>query len=366
MMAPAPQPYLFAPVFKEKIWGGQALASRLGKAIDPRAAIGESWEISGFDNDLTRVISPAAHGATIPELLRDFGGNLLGERLCADSFPLLYKYIDANDKLSVQVHPNDSQAQANGWGRYGKTESWYVVDAQPGAQLIMGFKKGVRIDDVRRGIEDSTLEALLNYIDVRAGDVLYIPAGTVHAILAGVLLYEVQQSSDTTLRLYDWGRLDAGGKPRRLHVGESLEVLDTAYHEQHKIPPVVCDDYAPCNHTYRVACDYFALEEFSFVKAHAIELAPRRSFRAAAFLDGEGELSWPGGRMQVKRGDSVLVPANVHALRLDASSGTKMLVSWVPDLRAEIIGPLRSEGVGEKDIEGLGGYTPKNALVTLM
>ncbi|MBD3392729.1 MAG: mannose-6-phosphate isomerase [Chitinivibrionales bacterium] len=363
---PSLGPIRFEPIIREKIWGGHSLRTRLAKSVLPEAPAGESWEVSGFAGDRTRVISGGPKGATLDDLIASHGRDLLGPVVPNRAFPLLFKFIDAGDRLSVQVHPDDAGARANGWGDFGKTECWYVVDAAPGQEIVMGFKEGVTREDVRRGIEAATLDTLLNYLRIEPGDVLFVPAGTVHAILGGTLLYEIQESSDTTFRLYDWGRTGAGGAPRPLHVEESLQVLDMTWHDRHKIPPLAVHDGAGWAHLFRVACRYFALEEFRFSAAVTIALPPKQSFKTLAVLSGAGTLLYDGGEISLGLGQSVLVPASQKSVRLQAGQDMHVLLTSVPDLKTEVIGPLQKQGFSNDEIEMLGGHRPVNDLASVL
>jgi len=362
------QPLLFRPMFKEKLWGGQAFNTVLDKHAPAGKLLGESWEISACGSDLSVVAEGPMAGRTLADICAADPRRMLGPSLAAsDQFPLLYKFIDANDKLSVQVHPDDEQARANGWGKNGKTEAWYIVDAAAGARIIAGFRDGVTIDDVRAAVNASSLDSLLNYIDIARGDVIFMPAGTVHAILAGTLIYEVQETSDTTFRLYDWGRCDSNGKPRDLHIEESLAVLGTAFHDRHKIAPLCCDDTPPgCVHLVRVACRYFALEEFCCGAGRHLRLPEKSSFIVLTVLDGGGNLEYDGGAMKIAKGMSVFIPAALTTASVTAGPRLHFLLSSVPDLHDEIIRPLRRQGIADADIVRLGGWEQKNDLVPLM
>jgi mannose-6-phosphate isomerase len=365
-VAQALQPYRFTPVFKQTLWGGRSLQTTLDKRLPPDGAVGESWEISDVGSGPTPVDGGEDDGASLKDLIGRYGGDFLGPSQTSDRFPLLYKFIDAAQRLSVQVHPDDTQARAHGWGEFGKTEAWYVVDAHQGAGIVTGFKPGVTIDAVRDGAEHSALDSLLHTVCVRRGDVVFVPAGTVHAIGGGVLLYEIQESSDTTFRLYDWGRVDKNGRPRALHVDEALAVLDTAYHESHVIAPIAVPCASGCLRSARVACRYFALEEYAFGAAVTVPCAPVRSFRVCTVIDGEGRLDYETGSMACRRGQSILIPAALKDIALSSSEGFRVVLSWVPDIGSEIIAPLRRMGISDERIAGLGGHVPKNDVIALL
>jgi Phosphomannose isomerase len=358
-------PLAFGPIFKEKVWGGQGLKQKLDKAIPDGVPIGESWEISAVSGDESIVRTGSWAGKALPEICAKETTGLVGNIPRPEVFPLLYKFIDANDKLSIQVHPDDAQARSLSPGAFGKTECWYIVDAKPGSELICGFKKGVRIPDVKTALHDNTLPSLCNYVAIKPGDVVFVPAGTVHATLADILLYEVQQSSDTTFRLYDWQRLGQDGKPRALHIDAALGVLDLTYHTRHKIGPISMETRAGIFHALRVACRYFALEEYKFQGSDELTLPSKRSFLVITVLDGPLTIASPGPTV-IAKGESVLIPASMGNLLCTGKPGTHFLVSWVPDLFTEIISPLRQQHCTDDAIEALGGNPSKNDLKLLL
>jgi mannose-6-phosphate isomerase len=324
------QPLLSKPIYKQKVWGGRTLSERLGKPIAPGSVIGESWELSGYGDDTSTVADGPLAGRSIAELVSSHADELLGGGVAVDgTLPLLYKFIDAHDNLSVQVHPDDRQAVAHGWGHRGKTECWYIVHADPGAQIIVGLRDGVTLAEVERGIAHNTLGPLLNCIPIAAGDCLFIPAGTVHAILKGTLVYEVQETSDITLRLYDWGRLE-NGKPRALHVKESLMVIDTSARGPHKVVPAErAADTPGVRRRLRASCSYFTLEDYLFDNAAEVRVPSRGSFQVATVVHGEAHLRCSTGDRAVRLGDTVLIPAVADAITLRATQGAVVLVSGV-------------------------------------
>jgi mannose-6-phosphate isomerase len=215
-------PYRLEPFEKPAIWGGHALVKRYGKHADPTAAIGESWEC--WDNN--RVDNGALTGSTLGDLRATLGSELMGPIDTGRIFPLLTKIIDANLALSVQVHPDDAYAQRVERQHNGKTECWYILAAQPGAELVLGWTKDTDRGEYERRVADGSLGDILRHVPVRAGEAYYLPAGTLHAIGAGIVLFEAQQASDLTYRIFDWNRVDADGKPRELHVERAGDVLD--------------------------------------------------------------------------------------------------------------------------------------------
>jgi mannose-6-phosphate isomerase len=359
-------PLAFTPIFKEKVWGGQGLKQRLGKAIPAGVPIGESWEISAVPGDESIVRNGPFEKKTLPEICAKDPTGIIGNIPGKGVFPLLYKFIDANDNLSVQVHPDDEQARAETPSALGKTECWYIIDARPGAEVLCGFKQGVRLPDVKNAVLDNTLPSLCNYPAIKPGDVVFVPAGTVHATLAGTLLYEVQQTSDTTFRLYDWRRAGPDGKPRALHVDAALGVLDLTYHARHVIEPLRLAGPRPVYHALRVACRYFALEEYKFLGPGELTLPAKQSFQAITALDGSLTITSSPVPSVIGKGESVLVTASAGEMRCAGGAGTHFLVSWVPDLLSEIISPLRQRHFTDDAIEALGGNPSKNDLKPLL
>ncbi len=222
-------PMTFEPVFKDYIWGGRSLA-RFGRRLPPEGPVAESWEISAHEDGTTRVENGAHAGRLLTEVHAELGLDLIGRNNAwaheRGKFPLLVKLLDAHTPLSVQVHPTDDYARAHEGNELGKTEMWYVLHAQPGAELIVGVTAGTTREALGRAIEETRLEPYLHHVAVRAGDHVCVPAGTLHAILDGLILIEIQQNSNTTYRVYDWGRVGKDGKPRPLHVDRALDVID--------------------------------------------------------------------------------------------------------------------------------------------
>jgi mannose-6-phosphate isomerase len=246
-------PMLIEPRYVERLWGGHNLAEQLGKPAPRDRAIGESWEIY----EENTVANGVHQGRAIGQLREVMGRDLTGHVSPRDLFPLLTKLIDAQEVLSVQVHPDDAYAREREGQPYGKTECWYVIAAAPGAQLTYGFSRDSSPEEYTRLVAQGALERLLRPLAVTAGDVVYLPAGTVHAIGSGIVLYEVQQTSDLTYRIYDWNRRDAQGQPRELHVDKARAVLDYHRSTRGTVRPLA---QPRSGRTALVASRYFCLE----------------------------------------------------------------------------------------------------------
>jgi mannose-6-phosphate isomerase len=359
------EPLFFKPIYKETIWGGSALRTRFNRPLAPDQLVGESWEVVNLETDQSMVEGGPLSGTALGRLAAESADELLGKIDFFGKFPLLYKFIDARDRLSVQVHPDDAQARENGWGEFGKTECWYVVDAKKDARIVVGFREDVTHKVISRAIENGSLHELLNIMPVKSGDVLFIPAGTVHAIMEGTVLYEIQETSDTTLRLYDWGRVDGSGKPRSLHVRDALKVIDTIAHERYRISPITLEECG-CLHSYWAACRYFALEQYRLVRAEEFLLPAKQSFSVLTVINGAIRLHYPAGNTDVQSGTTVVLPAVLRDVRVAGIAGADLLLSSVPDLQREIISPLRLYNIPDRTIMQLGGFPEHNDLIRFL
>ncbi len=218
-------PFVFRPILKERIWGGSALASVFGRELPKDRPIGESWEISDRPGDVSVIANGPLAGRDVRWLMEQHGEKVMGDARTANGrFPLLAKILDARDRLSLQVHP--PAAVADRLDGEPKTEMWYIVRAKPGAMLYAGLRRGTSRGDFERHLQAGTVEQCFHRMDTAAGDSLFLPSGRVHAIGAGNMIFEIQQNSDTTYRVFDWNRIDAHGQPRPLHVAESLDSID--------------------------------------------------------------------------------------------------------------------------------------------
>jgi mannose-6-phosphate isomerase len=292
--------------------------------------VGESWETA-----LESIaVNPPYQGKSLGEIVEILDERLIGWRsveLVGHRFPLLTKFLDAEQRLSVQVHPDDLYATLHESGKLGKTETWYIVHAEPGAQLVLGLTHTVSQDEVRHAIEAGSLEDLLHTFPAHAGDVVYVPAGTVHAIGAGIVLYELQEYSDVTYRLYDYGRLQSNGKPRELHIDKSLEVMrfrpaGGVVVESVTLP---ADPGFTGERRVLVACRYFLEEELRFRGLYAATTMAS-SCHILSVLKGHCDICSHGERLSLGAGDTVVVPAALLDYSIESSSGVHALLSYVP------------------------------------
>jgi mannose-6-phosphate isomerase len=318
----------------ETLWGGRNLKTVCGKdfsALPESAAVGEAWETA---LDTVARNAPYA-GRTLGELVETLGEGLLGARAIAVfgwRFPLLAKFIDAHQQLSVQVHPADRYAAAHEGGKLGKTETWYILHAEPGARLIYGIERAASREEVRAAIAANRLEDLLHSFEARPGDVIFVPAGTVHAIGGGILLYELQEYSDITYRLYDYGRLQPDGRPRALHVEPSLEVMRYTPPVADRAVPVTLAESPACTQRVLSACRYFVLEEARLRGEILLAQAPG-SCQILSVLGGSCALSWAepgtGGTLALALGETVVLPAALSGCQL--SGEASIARSYVPE-----------------------------------
>lgn len=302
-------PLLLKPPVKDYIWGGSKLKTEYNFETDKDIAA-EAWVLSCHKDGPDIVMNGELAGKTLPEALKIWGDKALGERAAAfPYFPLLIKLIDAKDRLSVQVHPDNEYALKNE-GEFGKTEMWYVVDCEEGAQLIYGLNRYVSKEEFEQRIKDNTLPEICNYVPVHKGDVFFISAGTLHAIGAGILIAEVQQNSNTTYRVSDYGRLGADGKPRPLHIEKALEVTER---KKPAVPygAVGKEESTGFGSVRKLAsCEYFTASLINLDGEARLEEAG--SFVSLVLLDGAAELKYSGGALSLKKGGSVFIPAGLQ------------------------------------------------------
>lgn len=319
--------YKFEPILKSTLWGGEKIVpfKRISSA---QTSVGESWELSGVKGDESVVAEGPEAGTTLPGLIDRHGAQLLGkanfERFGRE-FPLLVKFIDARQDLSIQVHPNDALA----WERHrskGKTEMWYVIDADAGARLRSGFAKKVTPEQYEASVADNTITDLLQEYEINRGDLFFLPAGRVHSIGAGAFIAEIQQTSDITYRIYDFNRRDAQGNTRELHTEQAKGAID------YTVLPDYRTQYeqAVNREVELVSCPYFSTSLCELTEPLTLDLSALDSFVVAICVAGSGTLTDDSGRtLPVHEGETVLVPASVRSLRMTPDGGMKLLTSCI-------------------------------------
>jgi mannose-6-phosphate isomerase len=323
-------PLKFYEILKAKIWGGRAIEAAFSKVLPPGEKMGESWEVSDHFDDVSVVRNGALEGMRLRELWRGSPKEVLGEAVAAAKpreFPLLVKFIDASEILSVQVHPDQEYAKRKDpKGESGKNEAWYVVAAEEGSYLVAGLKKGVSRDDFKRATKDGGVESCLNKVKVKAGDVVHVASGTVHAIGKGILIWEVQQTSDATYRIWDWGRMGADGKPRELHVDDALSVIDFARGPVGTVAPSKVEDDR-CERSVLDKCESFVIERLDCEKRFAEQSAPGRFFIFTC-ISGSGSILSDGDRCPYAAGDTILVPAAVESVLVEPAEKSVILKAY--------------------------------------
>ena len=308
-------PLKFQPILKDKIWGGQKLQQLLHKSTSSTKA-GESWEISDVEGDTSIVANGPLKGTSLKTLMDTYTSDLMGAknfRQFGNKFPLLIKFIDAKQDLSVQLHPNDKLAKAR-HNSFGKTEMWYVVQADPASNLIVGFNQEMTPELYVKHLEDKTLQSILNFDAVKAGDTYFIEVGRIHAIGAGVLLAEIQQTSDITYRVYDWDRVDADGNERELHNDIALEAFDFDMPDNFRV------QYAPKSNvsTELVSCPYFTTNVLEVTETISKQNT-QDSFVIYMCVEGKANLEVDGIVTEFSMGETVLVPACIQRFSISAN-----------------------------------------------
>lgn len=301
-------PIKFAPLFKERVWGGRKLEQLYGKALPPGSVVGESWEISDRPGDVSVVTNGPLAGKDLHWLVETYPNELFGSRGSRpERFPLLIKLLDAQEKLSLQVHPPRNRAAE--LGGEPKTEMWYIAHAAPGAELFVGLKKGVSRAQFETSLERGSVEECFHRVAVRAGDAMFLPSGRVHAIGAGLVIFEIQQNSDTTYRVFDWNRVGLDGRPRALHVRESLASIDFSDFE-----PRLVDAQAITRGSARVR----VLVDDPLFKTESVELVAGsdwvlelRQLQILGVVSGNLSLLSAAGKVALGAGEFCLVPAEI-------------------------------------------------------
>jgi mannose-6-phosphate isomerase len=344
------RPARLEPVFSPRPWGARSLAPFFPEKVNLAEPLGEAW-MTG--SDCVFADGPFA-GKKLGEVWPTLPASWTGTRVDhAHAFPLLVKFIFAEQKLSVQVHPDDDYAQKREMaaGGRGKTEMWYVVSARPGAEVLAGLKAGVTRESFVKAIADGTAENSLLHVPMSAGDAIFIPAGTMHTIGPGLVLCEIQQLSDITYRVYDYNRRDAAGKARDLHVEKALDVTKFGAVVAGKIRPVKIESPTVTT-TYFAACRYFATEKWEFSGLQTSKTSPDH-FELIIILEGSGSITSGGETLPYERTNVWLVPAALGAFELRPSSPTSLLRTYVPTAVGEFASQLEAAGVALTDISRL-------------
>ena len=321
-------PLKFKTIFKSVVWGGEKIAPFKGVETDQHN-IGESWELSGVKGNESVVAEGALAGKTITELAEEYKGQLLGEKVYAKNgteFPLLIKFIDARDDLSIQVHPDDALAGERHNGSKGKTEMWYVVQADEKAHLMSGLTKHITPEEYAAKVEDNTITEVLHDYNVQAGDVFFLPAGRIHSIGTGCFIAEIQQTSNITYRIYDFGRVGLDGQPRELHTELSKAAIDYTVLPDYK----TAYEHKPNQENEIVDCEYFTTSLYEIDQPVTKEMEGLDSFMIIICMEGNGKLSDnEGNTVTLRQGETVLLPACTKSFTLEPEGGMKALTSYI-------------------------------------
>ena len=316
----------FTPILKDKIWGGQKLINVLNKQSN-RSDIGESWELSDVKGDTSIVCNGNLKGKDLKELISEYKGAFLGDKIYkhfGEKFPLLIKFIDAKEALSIQLHPHDDLAKKR-HNSFGKTEMWYVMQADAKANLIVGFQKDVSPNEYIHHLENKSLTDILNIDEVKKGDVYFIPTGRVHAIGAGVLLAEIQQTSDITYRIYDWDRPNPDGTFRELHTEEALDAIDYSAKESYKTT------YSKKQNSSSeiVSCPYFTTNVLPIKGKISVNHSDKDSFVIYMCVEGNVEINYNNQIEKLQMGETILVPACIKNLDIISEVKSELLEVYI-------------------------------------
>lgn len=321
-------PLKFKDIFKSVIWGGNQIGKFKNKVVN-QENVGESWEISQVKNHVSVVANGIEKGKTLTELIEEGGSGFMGRHVYdrfGKNFPLLIKFIDAKDDLSIQVHPDDKLAKVR-HDSFGKTEMWYVINAEPGSGLYSGFSTRITPEEYVKRVEDNTIMDVLQFHPVKSGDVFFLPAGRIHAIGKGLLIAEIQQTSDITYRIYDYGRKDNNGNTRELHTQLAKDAIDynlyddlkTVYQPKENIPVKL------------VVCPYFSTNLLDITGEMKCDIASKDSFVIYICMEGRAEIEDNNGyKLSISQGETVLIPASLDWLVIKTDSSVKLLECFIP------------------------------------
>lgn len=323
-------PLKFKTQFKDKIWGGNKIKTILGKDFSPLPNCGETWEISGVKGNISEVENGALKGTDLVSLIEKYKEKLVGKSVYqkfGNEFPILIKFIDANDDLSIQVHPDDKLAKER-HNSFGKTEMWYVFQADKNAKLNTGFAKKTSKEEYIKHLNSNTLDQILNFENVAVGDVYFLPAGRVHYIGKGICLAEIQQTSDVTYRIYDFDRKDDKGNLRELHTDLAVDAIDYGFYPEYKSKYKEAKNES----VNLVTCNYF---ETNLIDANQIVSRNYKqldSFVIYICVDGEATIEVENANINIKKGESILLPAELKNVKIIPKPNAKLLEAWVPNL----------------------------------
>jgi len=321
-------PLKFEPILKDKVWGGNSLATLYNKNGGNLPNIGESWEVSGVQGNLSVVCNGYLAGNNIEELIEVYMGDITGDSIYekfGNEFPLLVKFIEAREDLSVQVHPGDAMAKER-HNAYGKTEMWHILESDSNARIYTGFKKGVTKEIYSESVEKGTLTELLNIEKAEKGDTFFTPAGRIHAIGAGTVLVEIQQTSDITYRISDWNRKDTGPVKRDLHLDLALEAID--FSETIK-GGKIRKEILPNKPENLVNCEFFNTSLLIFNKSISREYYFNDSFVIFICIEGGFHIHWDGSSEKVRQGETVLLPAMIRDVVLEPDGESRLLEVYI-------------------------------------
>jgi mannose-6-phosphate isomerase len=337
-------PARLEPIFSPRPWGSLSLAPYFPEKSNLTEPLGEAWMTGNECRFASGPFMGRTLGSVWPEILVEWAGTTADR---GSLFPLLVKFIFSEDKLSVQVHPDDEYAARHekAAGGRGKTEMWYAVRSRPGAEVLVGLKSGVDREKFERSLGEGTAEECLERIAMREGDAIFVPAGTAHTIGAGLVLCEIQEHSDLTYRVYDYNRRDAKGRGRELHIEKALDVIRFGKQSGGKIEPVSIAR-GPVMETFFVSCPYFATEKWEFLESVATA-SSREHFDLMIVLEGAGNFAWKDSRAQYSPAQVWMIPAALGGYRIEPSARTTLLRTYVPSNPDESLQRLKDSGVEE-------------------
>ncbi len=315
-------PMKFKPVYKQKVWGGQKLKTVLNKNIQPNIPVGESWELVDRGNDLSIIQNGYFADKTIRYVIEELGVDLIGTKTKLnpfDRFPLLIKFLDSSDKLSVQVHPDDILAKKFKEQDTGKTEMWYVVQADPDTKIVYGCDSSLKKRDPLDGFSKN-MEQLLHFVSIEEGDLIFIPAGQVHALLGGCVILEIQQNSDVTYRLYDWGRMGLDGKPRNLHLKKAITSIKFRKPRNcyQKILTIKKD------FSELIKCTHFTANLINIKKPYK-DICDKSGYKILLPIVGGGSILYKNTEISAEKGDVILMPASLGEYTINPSAEMKLI-----------------------------------------